>query len=107
MKFIKELDGTFVLLILYIAKSVLLPGVIDLGVLVVLSTIFVLKYITNKLADTKLKIVQDNNQHDQFKFLEKRSEENFREKITAEVLELTSKVSSFKLGKDLRNGIKK
>lgn len=107
MKFIKELDYPFIVLILYIIKSVVLPGVIDLGVLVLLGSIFVLKYITTRYFDTKLQISGDALNHDRFKFVEQNSEQKFQARIEKQMEELLDEVSSVKQSVNLRNGYKK
>lgn len=110
MKFIKELDYTFVLLIMYIAKSVLLPGVIDLGVLVLLSSIFVLKYITNRVAGVKEKLGLDQLSFDRFKILEELSakrevlsENEFRDLVNKNLGDLNEKVANLAMTGAFKN----
>jgi hypothetical protein len=110
MKFIKELDYTFVLLILYIIKSVVLPGAIDLGVLVLLSSAFVLKYITNKLANTKSIIEGDRIELDRFKIVEEFaakdrvfSENQFRDGVNRDMTQILERVANLETVKSFNN----
>ena len=107
MKFIKGINYPLVLLILYVIKSVVLPGTIDLGIIAILSITFVLQTITNKYFDTKVRISTEALEHDRFKFLESNSEDKFQAVIERQIKELSDDVSSVKQGLNLRNGIRK
>lgn len=110
MKFIKELDYPLVLLILYIIKSVVLPGVIDLGVLILLGTVFVLRLIANRYFDTKARLSGDNLAHDRFKFLEELtskekefSEGKFRDNLDEKLSNIMERLANVETTKNLKN----
>jgi hypothetical protein len=107
-KFFRELDYSFVLLILYIIKSVIIPaGLIDVAIAGILALVFIARFVTKALSNTKIQLSNNLETFERFKFLEERSEENFRRDITAEILELNEKVSNVKLGQDLSKGFRK
>lgn len=110
MKFIKELDYPLVLLILYIIKSVVLPGIIDLGVLILLGTVFVLRLIANRYFDTKSQIESDRINFQRFEVIEELaaksaefSEGKFRDNLDEKLSSIMERLANVETTKNLKN----
>jgi hypothetical protein len=112
-KFFKELDYSFVLLILYIIKSVALPAaIIDVCIVGILAAFCLGRFIANIYSNTKLKYANDQLDFRRFKLVEEMaakekvlSENDFRKQVNEALGKLDHELSAIKLGQGFGKGL--
>lgn len=104
MKLIKGLDYSFLLLITYIIKSVVLPaGITDICIAAILGIVFLGRLAITVFNNTKVQLDNNRIDNERFQLLELHSEDIFKNQIAAQVEELADEVSSVKQSINLRN----